>query len=200
VAEQPWYTDEMDVAQRKMKLQRDAALLLVSVSVAVLLVFTGAIHSFSAILGEWGFLGAFLAGIGFSSAFFAAPATVVIFGFAQDQSSLWLVAIVAALGAMVGDMLIFRFLRDGLGDDFRYLVGQASDSERLRHLFRSRLFYWFGSFIAALVIASPLPDEIGLAMFGLLRFNTARFLPISFALNFLGILVISLLAQLPDTA
>ena len=188
----------MNEIRQRGKIQRDVVLLLLSIFIAVLLVINGTIHSLSINLGEWGLIGAFLAGIGFSSALFAAPATVVIFGLAQGHISFWLVAVAAALGAMVGDFLIFRFLRDGLAEDFRYLIDQASSNERLRHLFRSRLFYWFGSFIAALVIASPLPDEIGLAMFGLLRFNTARFLPVSFALNFLGILIISLLAQIPD--
>ena len=188
----------MDATQHRTKMQHDFAFFLFSLIVAVLLVVSGIIHGITNSLGEWGIIGAFLAGIGFSSAFFAAPATVVIFGLAQGHISFWLVAVAAALGAMVGDLLIFRFLRDGLAEDFRYLIDQAGSNERLRHLFRSRLFYWFGSFIAALVIASPLPDEIGLAMFGVLRFDTKRFLPISFTLNFLGILIISLLAQIPD--
>ena len=187
----------MDMVQYKKKLQRDVFILLLSVVVAVLLVVSGSIHSISDNLGEWGLIGVFLAGMGFSSAFFAAPATIFIFAFAQNPFPFWLVAIVAAIGAMLGDLLIFRFLRDGLADDFRYLVEQAGKNERMRHIFRSQLFYWFGSFIAALGIASPLPDEIGLAMFGVLRFDTKRFLPISFALNFLGILVITLLAQIP---
>lgn len=178
-------------------MRRDFALLAFSLIVAILLVMSGATNRISDSLGAWGLVGAFLAGVGFSSAFFAAPATVVIFGLAQNHISFWLMAVVAALGAMVGDLLIFRFLRDGLAEDFRYLIERANDNERLRHVFRSRLFYRIGSLIAALAIASPLPDEFGLAIFGLLHFNTARFLPISFVLNFLGILIILLLAQIP---
>lgn len=187
----------MDV-YRKTKLQRDMLLLALSISIAVILVMGGVADQLSDRLGEWGIFGAFIAGLGFSSAFFAAPATVVIFTFAQDHVSFWLIAVAASLGAMLGDWLIFRFLRNGLSEDFRYFLDQASRSVRFQMLFRSRLFYWLGSFTAALIIASPLPDELGLAIFGALRFNTRRFLPISFAFNFLGILIVTLLAQLPS--
>lgn len=181
---------------RRMKLERDLALLALSVAFAAVLVVSGAAEGISDILGAQGFFGAFVAGIGFSFAFFAAPATVIIYELAQDHLSIWSVAILGALGAMTGDWILFRFLRNGLAEDFRYLLEQGSGHQRLRVLFRSRLFFWLGSFVAALVIASPLPDEIGLAMFGFLRYNTARFLPISFALNFLGVLIVVLAAQL----
>ena|SRR3989344_925814 len=179
----------------KLKIQRDVALLALSIAIAAVLVLGGIAEGLAETLGGWGVFGALLAGIGFSSAFFAVPATVILFTLAQDHLPFWLVAIAGGLGAMAGDWLIFRFLREGIAEDFRFII-ERGGMERLRALFQSRLFYWFGSFIAALIIASPLPDEVGLALFGILRFDVKRFLPISFALNFLGILVVTLLAQL----
>ena len=57
-------------------------------------------------------------------------------------------------------------------------------------------FYWLSSFLAAAIIASPLPDELGLMILGFIHFNTKKFLPIAFVLNFLGILAITLFAQI----
>lgn len=185
------------ILTRKAKFQRDMALLAVSILVAVLLVVSGVADIIANQTSLCCYLGSFFAGIGFSSAFFAAPATVLIYEFAQ-LSPFWIVAILASLGAMIGDLIIFRFLRNGIADDFRYLVSHATRSERLRTALRSRLFYWFASFAGALIIASPLPDEIGLTIFGMLRYNTKRFLPISFAFNFLGIFIVTLIAQLPS--
>ena len=46
----------------------------------------------------------------------------------------------------------------------------------------------------AIIIASPLPDELGLAMMGLSRVPIAAFIPISYTMNFLGILLIEFIA------
>ncbi|OGG78335.1 hypothetical protein A3A36_01445 [Candidatus Kaiserbacteria bacterium RIFCSPLOWO2_01_FULL_52_12b] len=62
-------------------------------------------------------------------------------------------------------------------------------------IFRPRLFKWLIPFVGALIIASPLPDEAGLAMMGLSKMKTSVFIPISFALNFLGILAIGIFAK-----
>jgi len=58
-----------------------------------------------------------------------------------------------------------------------------------------RLFRWSMVLFGALVIASPLPDEIGLAMMGLSKVKTLLFIPISFSLNAFGILIIGLIAR-----
>lgn len=62
-------------------------------------------------------------------------------------------------------------------------------------IFRLRIFRWSIAFLGALVIASPLPDELGLMMLGFSKIKTSFFVPISFLLNFLGILVIGLIAK-----
>src|SRR3989304_3240061 len=55
--------------------------------------------------------------------------------------------------------------------------------------FRLRFFRWLIAFLGALVIASPLPDELGLMMMGFSKMRTLFFIPISFLLNSLGILI-----------
>jgi len=182
--------------KHKKKLLRDIIFLGMSVVIALLIAWTGAAHSIVERMGNWGLVGVFLAGMTFSSAFTSAPAIVILFGLAQDYHPLWLFVFIAAAGAMCSDLLIFRFLRDGLDEDIQYFISHSSGFARLRVLVRSRLFYWMASIMAALVIASPLPDEFGLALFGFLRMNKRFFLPISFAMNSLGIMVVGLAAQI----
>jgi hypothetical protein len=178
-----------------MKTQRDLAFLLLSIVVAIVVAESGVMELLRGVPERWTLFAAFVSGIGFASAFFAAPATVAIFHFAKTVP-FWHVAVVAAWGAMVGDSMIFRFLKDGLVDDFRFFLEEEGTKRRLAALFRSKIFHWISAFVAALIIASPLPDEIGLALFGVLRFDLKRFLPISFALNFLGIFIIALFGRL----
>lgn len=181
--------------RHKNKLFKDVFWLSLSLFVAVFLAWSGIIEDAVHWAGKWGIVGIFLAGMGFSSAFTTAPSIVILFNLAQEYDNILPFVVVAALGAMCGDWFIFKFLRDGLDEDIQYLVEHASSLKRLKVIFRSRLFYWFGAFFAALIIASPLPDEFGLALFGLIHLDKRKFMPVSFIMNFLGIFGIALAAK-----
>jgi hypothetical protein len=49
--------------------------------------------------------------------------------------------------------------------------------------------------VGALIIASPLPDEIGVGLLGLGKLNKLSFLATCYALNTVGILIIMLTAK-----
>jgi len=105
-----------------------------------------------------------------------------------------MVAIVGGLGALIGDIIIFRFVKDRVSEHFAYLI-KASRSERLFSIFKLKLFHWIIPFVGALIIASPLPDEIGVTMLGLSKMKSLHFILLSFILNSAGILVIGLIAK-----
>jgi len=60
---------------------------------------------------------------------------------------------------------------------------------------RSKVWKALIPVIAGLIIASPLPDEIGVALFGASKFEPKKFVFISYFLNFLGILIITSLGS-----
>ena len=109
-------------------------------------------------------------------------------------NSVFWVAFFGSLGALVGDLVIFRFIKNGLAKYFYYLM-KKTKSERLSAISRFKLFRWLVPFFGVLVVASPLPDELGLIILGLSKMKTSLFVPISFLLNFLGILAIGLIAK-----
>jgi len=172
---------------------RDLGIIILSIVIAVILVKTGALKSLLTSTQELKFIGSFMAGIFFVSVFTAAPATVVLAEIAQSNP-VFGVAFFGGVGALVGDLVIFRFIKDKLSEDFLYLI-KKSKSERLISIFRLKLFRWLISFIGALIVASPLPDELGLAMMGLSKIKTPLFIPLSFSLNFLGIMTVGLIAK-----
>jgi len=45
------------------------------------------------------------------------------------------------------------------------------------------------------VVASPIPDELGLAMMGLSKMRTSLFVPVSLVMNSAGILLVGLVAR-----
>lgn len=174
-------------------IAKDVAIIAISVALAVAFVATGALGWFLNVTRGLGLLGSFLAGIFFTSAFTVAPATVVLGGMAQELP-VWGVAVFGGLGALLGDSLIFRFVEHRLADDFEYLL-RKTDTERFVSIFHRRLFRWLFQFAGALVVASPLPDELGLAMMGISKMRASLFVPLSFLLNSAGILVVGLIAR-----
>jgi hypothetical protein len=94
---------------------------------------------------------------------------------------------------MLGDLLLFLFIRDVFAED---MEGVFSFRKLSRHIARSQFAFLkvVTPIIGALIIASPLPDEIGLALLGISRTRTIVLLPIAFIMNFLGILALASVA------
>jgi hypothetical protein len=182
------------INQRKTAIYKDLGIICLSILIAVILAKTGAIKELLTATKEAEIIGSFLAGIFFTSMFTTAPATVALAEIAQSNSIL-LVAIFGGLGALLGDLIIFRFIKDHISEDITYLINK-SKSKRLVSVFHLRSFKWLVPFLGALVVASPLPDEIGLTMMGLSKMKMALFVPLSFLLNSAGILIIGLIAKM----
>lgn len=145
-------------------------------------------------LGDLGYLGAFIVGIFWTSTFTIAPATVLLYHLAGRLDPIE-VALLAGAGAMVGDYLLFRYLKDRVYEELRPVFMKLGKSY-LGRLFQTPYFAWLTPLLGALIIASPLPDEAGVGILGLSRLKSWQFLLLSFALNSSGILLIVLLARL----
>lgn len=181
------------MSSHRNNLFKDMSIVALSVLIAIILVKTGAVIDLLSFSENLKLLGSFIAGIFFTSVFTTVPAMVVLAEIAQVNSVI-LVALFGGVGAMIGDLVIFRFVKNKLYEDVLYLL-KKSKSERLTSIFRLRIFRWSMMFLGALVIASPLPDELGLMMLGFSKMKTSLFIPVSFSFNFLGILILGLIAK-----
>jgi len=138
--------------------------------------------------------GSFAAGIFFTSAFTAAPAIVTLGEIAQ-VSPVWLVALFGALGGTIGDLIIFKFMKDRFSKHLMELLRKKGGQKRLKHLLNLKYFKWLTFLIGGLIIASPLPDELGIAILGFSTIRTSLFIPFSYFSNFIGILLIGIVAR-----
>lgn len=179
---------------QKNNLTKDISTIVLSIIVAIIFIKTGVIEEILRQTRDVWFLDSFIAGMFFTSVFTTIPAMVALGEIAQSSQSVLQVAILGGLGALFGDLIIFRFMRDRFGEDIMRLI-RNSGNGRLRSLIRLKSFRWLTFSLGALVIASPLPDELGLTMMGFSKTKTSLFVPVSFVFNFLGILVIGLVAK-----
>ncbi len=155
----------------------------------------GTITSFLTSTREHIILGSFVAGFFFTFAFTTAPAIAVLAEIAQ-ANSIHLVALFGASGALLGDLIIFLFLKDRLREDLSYLM-KKTRLKRLFSIFKFKHFRWLTPVVGGLIIASPFPgDELGVSMMGLAKMTTVSFMGISLFFNFLGIVTIGIIANM----
>lgn len=172
---------------------KNTALLILSIIIFLLLVDTPEVKNAISFIGSFGYLGAFLAGIFFVSTFTVAPASVVLFFLAESLNPFG-IAFAAGAGGMVGDYLIFRFLKDRVFDELKPVFIDHG-GKPLRKLFHTPYFGWAVPLLGAAVIASPIPDEVGIGMLGLTKIKTWQFAGLTFLLNSLGIFLIIVAAK-----
>ncbi len=143
-------------------------------------------------LGALSYLGVFVAGILFAFGF-TAPFAVGFF-IASNPSNIWLAGIVGGIGAMVSDLLIFRFIRFSFKDEFNK-IRREKISKKLNKLIKiilnDQIKVYLMYIFAGFLIASPLPDEAGVIMLaGMTKINSRILAILSFILNTIGIMVI----------
>lgn len=144
-------------------------------------------------------LAAFLAGIGFSSLFTTAPATVALGSLGATYGP-WYVAVCGGAGALVGDLVILKVMKVAASTATRP-VARIAPSPRFLQLRRLRRALSHGPLkvllwlVGGAIIASPLPDELGLAVLGLSKVSLRFLIPISYTFNTIGIALIGLVAS-----
>jgi hypothetical protein len=173
-------------------------LLLSSFAAAYLLYLLGAFDVFDADMAGDGYSTVFLGGLLLSFGFTAPFGLAILIVVAPDVSP-WLGAIIGGTGAVLADVALFSFMRASLSEELRRLSAtrfflwlhsifhHPSLSERARVL----MLWWMGG----LIIASPLPDEIGVILLSGSSFIGGRtFVIVCFLLNAAGIFAILSLA------
>lgn len=148
-------------------------------------------------LAGYGYFGSLIAGIFFVSTFTAATAILVLVYLGQNLNPV-LVALIAGAGSVIGDYIIFKFIKFNIKEDLDSIVDKIPLVKKIHatKIFKNKYASWFLPFFGAIIIASPFPDEIGISLMGLSSIQTKKFLLISFLLNSTGILILIILTKL----
>lgn len=172
---------------KKHKKHTHTNLLLMAFGVLFTVVLTQfpAFHAFLNHLNGLGYIGAFFAGALFVGTFTATTGAYILATLTETLNP-WELGLVAGLGAVVADVTIFRFVKDGILEELEDVYNELH-GRRLSHIFHIKTFRWTLPVLGALIIASPLPDELGVALMGISKLPTWKFVILSFILNSLGI-------------
>lgn len=173
-------------------LFRDLAIVGISIIFAVFVVRLGVLTNLLAVTEETKIIGSFISGIFFTSAFTIAPASISLAEISKTMSPV-LVAFWGAIGAVIGDMVIFLFVRDRFAEDIMEVI-KISKAKKILSFFRKGFFRWLSPLLGAIIIASPLPDELGITLLGVSKIRSINLALISFTMNFIGVLLVALVA------
>lgn len=173
----------------KLWKYNNSALALLSIVLAVVFYRYEPLHQLIFKLSDLGYFGAFISGMLFVWTFTAATGALMLLILAETLSPIE-IGLIAGLGAITGDLLIFRFVKDGLAGEINDIYNHIDHKKHFKKLFHSKYFSWTLPVIGAIIIASPLPDELGVSLISISKMSTPKFIFLSYILNSLGIFLI----------
>lgn len=178
---------------------RDACIVAVSLVGGYMIAVSPLVEAFIVSLGEGRLAASFLVGMFFTSIFTATPATVALGEIAQVEPLLP-VALMAGLGAVFGDLVLIKVIRRIA----RLLHPNGEPAGRKKAARTLHVRGWLWKFktlralqfvLGAIIIASPLPDELGLALMSRTRLAIVQLIPVLFLMNTIGVYLVGALAR-----
>ena len=143
-------------------------------------------------LGELKYVGAFLGGLMFVSTF-TLPLGVMVLLTLTKALPLGMLILFASLGAVAGDMVAFKFIKTRIKSDVEPLYQEIESlvgKNHIKKIIHTKYFAWTLPVIGAFIMASPLPDELGVSLMGLSNMSARKFAVISWFSHTIGIAVI----------
>jgi uncharacterized membrane protein YdjX (TVP38/TMEM64 family) len=138
-------------------------------------------------LGGLSYLGAFVAGIFYPHGLTVPLSVAVLIAVAKTTNFL-IASLLATFGAVIGDYIIFKFVKDRLLEEIEDLLGEYG--QYFKRLKTSKRFKSLIPVLAGFIMASPLPNELASALFGIAEYKTRKFILFSLIFNFIGIFLI----------
>lgn len=186
---------EENLRIRKRRLLRDFGIIGISIIVAIYIHNSEAAHTLVGIFSSIYFVpAAILMGFLFSLTFTAAISTSVFILLSQTSQNPYLIALLGGAGSVIANGLIYKFFKDELIYDIELL--EPESAKKIAHkIMHSKLFVGLIPFIAAVSLASPLPDELGILMLAGSNYKYTKFFLLSFGFHTIGILLIVLFGK-----
>lgn len=118
-----------------------------------------------------------------------APISIAMLLILADLNNPILVALLAGLGASLGDLVIVKFFKEKLVKDVD-LISRELQLKKVNNFLIKWKLDFLTPLLGAIIIASPLPDELGLMLLGASNLSYHQIAILTYVLNTAGILLI----------
>ncbi|HBQ50873.1 TPA: hypothetical protein DD690_02730 [Candidatus Daviesbacteria bacterium] len=170
------------------KLIFKTAIFIFSLSIAWYLIKSGLLHDLIITVLPLKFIAEFLAGM-FYTSFLTSPISMAMIVVLAENNNPIILALLAGMGAVVGDLVIIKFFKEKLSKDVSLITRELQLKKINNFLIKWKLEF-ITPLIGAIIIASPLPDELGLMMLGASNLKYYQIIILTYLLNTAGILLI----------
>lgn len=161
--------------------------LLLSLITTYVLATSPAFHQFIVNFSRsFGLLSVFVAGMMFASTFTITIGGLILLNLSSVIAPFPLISF-AILGAVLTDIIIFKLINHSVTDQVLPVFAKVNHKSHLYKLLHTPYFSWTLSILGILIIASPLPDELGISLLGLSQIRPGRFFLITFLSHTIGI-------------
>ncbi|MBI2542581.1 MAG: hypothetical protein HYW24_00115 [Candidatus Aenigmarchaeota archaeon] len=183
-------------------MHQNIIILVLGLVFAYFLAHSGLIYAVTEFLAQFGYLSALLLGFLFSYGALTAASAVAIFVISKSFNPV-LIALIAGLGAMISNFLIYRFIKEDVLEEVKFIFSREMgfDVERFEHrlnqrVYRSKFLQAAIPAISGILVSLPLPTEVFVSvLWAIARYDAKKVLFFSFLFSFLGILNIALLSR-----
>jgi hypothetical protein len=141
-------------------------------------------------LGHFEIIGPFVAGFLYISTSTAALGILIFSDLSKTLSPIQ-IGIVGGIGASIADFALFSFVRGGLISEITTIYYKFG-GKHITKIMYHKYFRWSLPIIGAIIIASPLPDEIGVGLMGFTKIKNYQFVLMCLALDITGVFLLSL--------
>lgn len=169
----------------------------VGLAISLILFFTGGLSGAVAAIGDLSYVGSLIMGMLYATSLGAGFASVAFVAIGEKFDPLT-VAVLGGVGAMIADLAILRFLTSGIMDELKTIFQGRFyfiRSERVKRIFKTRTARFFGPLVGFFIIASPLPDELGVLVLASFGVRMGRTIPLFFILNAVGIYLLAVIGS-----
>lgn len=135
---------------------------------------------------------AFLSGAMYAFTFTSSFSILLFSNLSIARESIFMFSVIAALGGMISDVLIFRFIKDVVFEELGPYVKKFIEKATKKKITKTLI-----AILGGIMIASPFPDELGLTLMGISKISFWKLVFVTFCLDLVGTyLIILAVAQI----
>ena len=152
---------------------------------------TGSLQKFLENLGSYGYFGGFISGFLFTYGV-TTPFSIAAFFILAKDLNIWILTLLGTLGGLIGEYFIYNFAKKEAGKSVKLYKNKKIKMPQIK----SKLLRKLSPLIVAIIVATPLPDELAAFFCGIEKYDLRDFLILTFISKFIGILFIVYLGRI----
>lgn len=164
-------------------------LLFVGTILAFVLIKANQFTNLTGIVNSYPVFFAYFGGMLFASTFTVSTGAIILVSLSQSNPFA-IVSVLATLGAITCDSFIFLAIKDNVSHHISETYSYFSKHNHLHKILHTRYFAWTLPVIGAVLMATPLPDELAVSLLGLSKLSYSKFVTIALISHFIGISLI----------